>query len=232
MNHFNLITSLVLLGLTVLCFWLPFKEGRKRTGIITGILLSIIIAWTILAELEFLVIFIWPFILVFQIIFLIYWTFRMFKRPKTGKYVSSVLTLGFVILCLSPWISDWTFSKNDARKLLAKHNIELKDDFKILKNESGGFMDYAHTLKIQISNSDKLRISKQIRESEGFLEIVDFKNNFPSANYETYEKLNFETENYLNREYYLKEPMEDGTIHFHFQLSKAKNELQYIGTDE
>ena len=100
MNHFNLITSLVLLGLTVLCFWLPFKEGRKRTGIITGILLSIIIAWTILAELEFLVIFIWPFILVFQIIFLIYWTFRMFKRPKTGKYVSSVLTLGFVILCL------------------------------------------------------------------------------------------------------------------------------------
>lgn len=203
MNHFNLITSLVLFGLTVLCFWLPFKEGNKRTGII----LSIIIAWTILAELEFLVIFIWPFILAFQIIFLAYWTFRIFKRPKTGKYVSSALTFGFVILCMSPWISDWTFSKNDARKLLAKHNIELKDDFKILKNESGGFMDYAHTLKVQISDSDKSRIAKQIRESEGFLEVVDFKNNFPSANYEAFEKLNFETENYLNREYYLKEPI-------------------------
>ncbi|MFT7379844.1 MAG: hypothetical protein ACI8ZQ_001597, partial [Bacteroidia bacterium] len=208
MNHFNLITSLVLLGLTVLCFWLPFKEGNKRTGIITGIILCIIIAWTILAELEFLVIFIWPFILVFQIIFLTYWTFRIFKRPKIGKYVSSFLTLGFILLCMSPWISDWTFSKNDARKLLAEHNIELKDDFKILKNESGGFIDYAHTLKIQISDSDKSRIAKEIRESKKFLEIVDFKNNFPSADYETFEKLNFETENYLNREYYVKEPME------------------------
>ena len=232
MNHFNLITSLVLLGLTVLCFWLPFKEGNKRTGIITGIILCIIIAWTILAELEFLVIFIWPFILVFQTIFLTYWTFRIFKRPKIGKYVSSFLTLGFILLCMSPWISDWVFSKNDARKLLAEHNIELKDDFKILKNESGGFIDYAHTLKIQISDSDKSRIAKEIRESKKFLEIVDFKNNFPSADYETFEKLNFETENYLNREYYVKEPMEDGTIHFHFQLSKTENELQYIGTDE
>lgn len=133
MNHFNLITSLVLLGLTILCFWLPFKEGKKQNGIITGIILSIIITWTILAELEFLVIFIWPFILVFQIIFLTYWIFRIFKRPKTGKYVSLFLTLGFILLCMSPWISDWTFSKNDARKLLVEHNIELQDDFKILK---------------------------------------------------------------------------------------------------
>ena len=184
MNHFNLITSLILLGLTVLCFWLPYKHGNKQIGIITGIILSLIIAWTILAELEFLVIFIWPFIFVFQI------------------------------------------------KLLAEHNIELIDNFKILNNESGGFMDYAHTLKIQISDSDKSRIAKEIKESKGFLKIVDFKNNYPSADYETFEKLNFETENYLNREYYVKEPMEDGTIHFHFQLSKTENELQYIGTDE
>ncbi|WP_405210626.1 hypothetical protein [Dokdonia sp. Asnod2-E02] len=232
MNHFNIITSLILFGLTVLCFWLPFKVGNKITGIITGVILSLTIAWTILAKLEFLVIFIWPFILVFQIIFLTYWTFRIFKRPKTGKYISSFLTLGFILLCMSPWISDWTFSKNDARKLLEKHNIELKDDFKILKNESGGFMDYAHTLKIQISDSDKSRIATEIRESKGFLEVEDFRNNFPSADYETFEELNFETENYLNREYYIREPLEDGTVHFHFQLSKTKNELQYIGIDE
>jgi energy-coupling factor transporter transmembrane protein EcfT len=232
MNHFNLITSLILFGLTILCFWFPYKHGNKQIGIITGVILSLIIAWTILAELEFLVIFIWPFLLVFQITFLTYWTFRICNRPKTGKYISSILTLGFILLCMSPWISDWTFSKNDALKILAEHNIELKDDFKILKNESGGFMDYAHTLKIQISDSDKSRIAKEIRESKGFLEVVDFKKDYPSADYETFEKLNFETKNYLNREYYVKEPMEDGTKHFHFQLSKTKNELQYIGRDE
>jgi hypothetical protein len=162
MNHFNLITSLILFGLTILCFWIPYKNGNKRIGIITGVILSLIIAWTILAELEFIVIFIWPFILVFQIIFLTYWTLRIFNRPNIGKYISSFLTLGFILLCMSPWISDWSFGKNDARKLLAKHNIELKDDFKILKNESGGFMDYAHTLKIKISDSDKSRIAKEI----------------------------------------------------------------------
>ena len=232
MNHFNLITSLVLIGLTVLCFWLPYKNGNKRIGIVTGIILALIIAWTILAELEFLVIFIWPFILVFQIIFLTYWTFRIFKKPRIGKYVSLFLTLVFILLCMSPWISDWTFSKNDARKLLAEHSIELKDDFKILKNESGGFLDYAHTLKIQISESDKLRIENEIRESKGFIETEDFLKDFPSANHYTFEKLNFETENYFNREYYVKEPKEDGTRHFHFQLSKTKNELQYIGTNE
>ena len=232
MNHFNLISSLVLLGFTALCFWLPFKYGKKITGIITGAILSLIITWTILAELEFLVIFIWPFILAFQIIFLTYWTFRAFNRPKIGIYVSSILTLGFILICMSPWISDWNFTKNDARKLLAKHNIELQDDFKILKNESGGFMDYAHTLKIQISDSDKSRIENEIRESKGFIETEDFLKDFPSANHYTFEKLNYETENYLNREYYIKEPMEDGTRHFYFQLSKTESELQYIGTNE
>ena len=231
MNHFNIISSLILFGLSILCFWLPFRNGNKKTGIVTGTISSLLVAWTILAKLEFLVIFIWPFILAFQIAFLTYWIFRVFKRPKTGKYVTLSLTFGFILLFMSPWISDWTFSKNDARKLLAEHNIELKDDFKILKNESGGFMDYAHTLKIQISESDKIRIAKKIRESKGFLEFKDYNKDFPSANYETFEKLNYESENHLNREYWTKEPMEDGTNHFYFQLSIKKNELQYIGTD-
>ncbi|MCC1485582.1 hypothetical protein [Winogradskyella immobilis] len=231
MNHFNIISSLILFGLSILCFWFPYKNENKKTGIVTGTILSLLIAWTILAELEFLIIFIWSFILTFQIIFLTYWIFRVFKRPKTGKYVSLLLTLGLILLFMSPWISDWTFSKNDARELLSEHNIELKDNFRILKNESGGFMDYAHTLKIQISESDKIRIAKEIRESKGFLEFIDYKKDFPSANYETFEKLNYETENHLNREYWTKEPMEDGTSHFYFQLSKSENELQYIGTD-
>lgn len=129
---------------------------------------------------------------------------------------------------MSPWISDWTFSKNDARKLLAKHNIELRDDFKILNNESGGFLDYAHTLEIQISDFDKSKIENLIRESKGFLGTIDLNNDFIYANHYTFKKLNYETENSLNREYYIKEPMEDGTIHYHFQLSKTENELQYI----
>jgi hypothetical protein len=231
MNHFNIISSLILIGLSILCFWLPFKDGNKKTGIATGTILSLLIAWTILAELEFLVIFIWPFILAFQIIFLTYWIFRTFKKPKTGQYASSLLTFGFILLFMSPWISDWTFSKNDARKLLAEHNIELKDDFKILQNESGGFMDYAHTLKLQISESDKRNISKQIRESNGFEIIEPSDYHFPDEYYKTYEKYNYELGNYLNIEYWSEKPSEDGARHFHIQLHKTENNLNYIGTD-
>lgn len=143
-----------------------------------------------------------------------------------------MLALGFILICMSPWISDWTFSKNDLRELLAKHTIELQDDFKILKNESGGFMDYAHTLEIQILDADKSRIEKKIRASKGFIKTEDFLKDFSNENYQTFEKLNFETENSLNQEYYIKDQMEDGTKHFHFQLSKTKNELQNIGRDE
>ena len=232
MNHFNLITSLILLGLTFLCFWLPYKNDNKRIGVITGIILSLIISWTILAELEFLVIFIWPFVLVFQIIFLIYWTFRIFKRPKTGKYISLFLTLGFILLCMTPWISDWTFSKKDARKLLAEHNIELKDEFKILKNSSGGFMDYYHILEIELSNRDYNRLKSEIIESRNYL--GNLGNDWYSKKPELVklDTMNYETKYNYIRDFSKKQKFEDGTFHFVFELSKSENKLRYIGSNE
>lgn len=232
MNHFNLITSLILLGLTILCFWLPYKHGNKRIGIITGIILPLIIAWTILAELEFLVIFIWPFILVFQIIFLTYWTFRTFNRPKTGKYVSLFLTLGFVLIFMSPWISDWTFSENDTRKILAEHNIELKDDFKILNNESGGFMDYYHIFEIELSNKDYNRIKTEIIKSENYLGNLDYDWYNQRPELRNLDTLNYENKHDYIRDYSEHGKMEDGTFHFVFELSKSENKLKYIGSNE
>jgi len=232
MNHFNLITSLVLIGLTVLCFWLPYKNDNKRIGVITGIILSLIIAWTILAELEFLVIFIWPFILVFQIIFLTYWTFRIINKPKTGKYLSSFLTLCFILLCMSPWISDWTFSKNDARELFAKHNIELKEDFKILKNESGGFMDYYHIFEIELSNKDYNRLKDEITKDKNYVGNLDYDWYSKRPDLRKLDTLNYENKYNYIRDYSENGKMEDGTFHFVFELSKSENKLKYIGSNE
>ena len=232
MNSIQIIFSLVLLGFTFLCFWLPFKEGKKVTGIILGTLIGIIVIWTIIAELEFLIIFIWPFILAFQITFLSYWIFRVFKKSKSGIYISSFLGIGFILLFMSPWISDWIFSKNDTRNLFAKHNIELKDDFKILKNSSGGFMDYYHILEIELSNRDYNRLKTEIIESRNYL--GNLENDWYSKRPELVklDTMNYETKYNYIRDFSKKQKFEDGTFHFIFELSKSENKLRYIGSNE
>ena len=232
MNSIQIIFSLVLLGFTFLCFWLPFKEGKKVTGIILGTLLGIIVIWTIIAELEFLIIFIWPFILAFQITFLSYWIFRVFKKSKAGIYISSFLGIGFILLFMSPWISDWIFSKNDTRNLFERHNIELKDDFKILKNSSGGFMDYYHILEIELSNRDYNRLKTEIIESRNYL--GNLENDWYSKRPELVklDTMNYETKYNYIRDFSKKQKFEDGTFHFVFELSKSENKLRYIGSNE
>jgi hypothetical protein len=232
MNSIQIIFSLIIIGLSFLCFWLPYKEGKKLTGIILGIFLGVIVTWTIIAELEFLVIFIWPFILAFQITFLSYWIFRVFKKVKTGIYISTILSIGFILLFMSPWISDWIFSKNDTRNLFAKHNLELKDDFKILKNTSGGFMDYYHILEIELSNRDYNLLKKEIIESRNYL--GNLGNDWYSKRPELVklDTMNYETKYNYIRDFSTKQKFEDGTFHFVFELSKSENKLKYIGSNE
>ena len=233
MTPFTIISSLILIGLTVLCFYLPYKNGRKNTGLVVSVIIGIIITWTFIGELDFLVIFIWPIIFAFQIIFITYWLFRSYGKKKFGIIVSSILTIGFILIVMEPWITDWTFNKKDARKMLSWQNIKLNDDFKILKNESGGFTDYVHTFTLKISESDFKEISNEIRKSHSFKGIIfDLQKKLPTADYNSYDTINYETEKYLEREYYTKEKKEDGTYHFIIQLSKNKNELYYFGINE
>src|SRR5690554_3488636 len=129
MTSFTIIISLILFGLTFLCYWLPFKSGHRKIGLIVSGLIGIIVIWTLIGNLDFLVLFIWPTILAFQIVFLAYWTFKLFGLEKMGTIVSIFLTIGFIVLAMQPWITDWTFNKKDVKKMLSWYGIELKDDF-------------------------------------------------------------------------------------------------------
>ncbi|WP_141878135.1 hypothetical protein [Gramella sp. Hel_I_59] len=231
MNAFYIISSLILCCLTILCFYFPYKKGKKGIAIITAGILGIIILWTLIGQLDFLVIFIWPLILGFQIIFLSYWIFNFYGKNKIGKIISASLTFLVILVIYYPWINDWMFNSKEAKQLLAFQKIYLKQDFEIIDNESGGFTDYAHTFKLKISESDKKRIVDSIRNTTNYLGIIEGYN-IPMANPNTYEHLNYETDDYINWEYYLKEPIEDGTYHFHFQLSKENNVLSYFGNNE
>lgn len=232
MNSFTIISCIALFGLTIICFLLPFYSDRKQIGKIVGLILTVIITLTLIGNIEFLVIFIWPLIGIFQILFIAYWTCRKFGKNKAGAIIFAVLTIGFILLLLQPWIADWTYSKNDVRKVLSYHKIDLKDKFDVLKNESGGFSDYYETFTIRISDNDFIQISHDIKTSPYYKGYFNDYSNLPGLNFNENETIEFETDNFLEREYFSDKKMNNGTYHFHFQLDKKTKELSYTGSDE
>ena len=232
MNVFYILSIIILFSLTFLCFLIPFKKGQKQTGYLVGVSLGVLITLTLIGNFDFLVIFIWPIIVIFQIIFLLYWMFRAFNRKKTGQVVAIFLTIIFLLLIMQPWISDWTFNKKDVRDILAYHHLELRDNFKILENEPGGFRDYYETFTIQLSENDYNRISMRIKTSKNFKGLFTDYSNLPTMRDTPNDIIDVETDNYFEREYWSTTKMENGTFHFRFQLDKKNKTLSYIGSDE
>lgn len=232
MNTGAIIISLILYGLTLLCFFIPFKKGQRLTGYVIGGTLGVLITLTLIGNLDFLVIFFWPVIVIFQIIFISYWVFRAYNRKKTGQVIAIVLTITFLLLLMQPWISDWTFNKKDVRKILDFHNIELKDDFKIIENEAGGLRDYYETFTLKLSDNDFNRISNSIKTSKNYKGLFTDYSKIPSMNYKTLDTVDFETDDSIEREYWTSTQMGNGTFHFRFQLDKKSKELSYTGSDE
>ncbi len=233
MNTSVIIINIVLFGLTALCFILPFRKGQKTISYSVSLILGTLITIGILGNLDFLVVFIWMAVFLFQIVFIIYWGFRLFGKKKTGTILSLIIAGIFILAIMQPWISDWTFNKNEARKIMNHHNFELEDDFEILRNESGGLRDYYHSFTLKVSNSDYQNIAKEIRSSENYQGLItDLSRQLPIANYKKLDTVNFETNYHIEREYFSEQKMNDGTFHFRFQLSKGKNEFSYIGSDE
>ena len=232
MNTFTIVSSLILYGLTLVCFALPFYCGQKNTGKFVGLILAIIISLTLIGNLDFLVIFIWPLIVVFQILFITYWAFKKFGKQKAGKIIVAILTSAFLLIIMQPWITDWTYSKKDVRKVLSFHKMEPQSDFKIIKNESGGFRDYYETFTIKLSDKDFNNIAEKIKTSKDFKGHLTNFTNLPSADYKNYDTVDFESENFFEREYFSNKKMKNGTYHFTFQLDKKEKELNYIGSNE
>lgn len=102
------------------------------------------------------------------IIYLSYWIPIKFGKNKLGIILSSILSTIFILLILAFFFDDYLFFQSDAKKYLSFQNVELKDDFKIKNNESGGLRDYYHRFDLEISNSDKQQIIKQIKSSENY----------------------------------------------------------------
>jgi len=99
------------------------------TAWVISLIFALLITLTLVGDLDFLVILIWPLILGTQIIFIVYWAFRLFGRKKVGTIVTLVIAGLFLLIAMQPWISDWMFNKKDAKEILSYHGFELKNDF-------------------------------------------------------------------------------------------------------
>ena len=110
------------------------------------------------------------------IIYLSYWIPKKMGKRKLGIILSIFLSIGLLVLVSSFFFEDDLYSKSDAEKSLAKRKIELKDDFKILKNESGGLRDYYHKFELEISKSDKNRLIDKIISESNYIDKI--QNNF------------------------------------------------------
>lgn len=110
------------------------------------------------------------------IIYLSYWIPKRMGHRKAGVVISRTLLVATVLGILAIVFSDELFFKSDVEEILARHDIQLKDDFEILSNSSGGLMDYFHTFQLSISERDKEQIISKIRSSDDF--TVDTRNRF------------------------------------------------------
>ena len=119
-----------------------------------------------------IIFFIILFLITCLIIFLGYWIPKKMGFKKAGKIISGILVLGAVYLTISILFDDYLFFKGDARKLLSEQEIELKDDFEIIKNESTGTVDYYHRFELLISESDKKRLVNEFKTSKSYRDSI------------------------------------------------------------
>lgn len=116
-----------------------------------------------------LISYVFALLIIIIVLFIGYWIIK----KKRKKNLGIIFLSAFSIIFLSIAFGDKLFTKKKAKDLLNENGISLVDEFKILKNESSSMDEYYHIFELEISNSDKLRIVNEIKNSNGFQDSVN-----------------------------------------------------------
>lgn len=180
----------------------------------------------------------WGLIILLSILAIVGFPYLAYRIPKKlgykklGIWLGTFLALAFLILIAAIIFEDYLFFKSDATKVLNAHQIELKNDFKLILNESSGISDYYHQFILSISSDDKKRLIRQIKDAGNFVrdEIDEFDIRSGKPRYS--EKDTTFTANYHNKFYYIYEYYRPNKIGYSptweiISISKAENKLMY-----
>ena len=169
-------TSLIIIvGIIIisgLSFWLPKRQGKKELGFTISIILATTLSLILIPEEGIFFIFLLFPILFFAVIFIAYWILINLGFKKAGRIVA----ISFSIIALLPILAfvfeDFLFFKSNARTMLKENDIVLIDNFSITSNNISGMRDLYQRFELEISDSDKNRLIKQLRESQFFKDTI------------------------------------------------------------
>ena len=90
------------------------------------------------------------------------------KRSKWGIVIYALLVLLMVRILGMNYIDQWTISKKDVVADFAFMDLEIKDDFEIIKMQVSGMPERNQETEIRVSNSDKARMINDIKSARDF----------------------------------------------------------------
>ena len=130
------------------------------------------------------------------------------KKSKFGLTISILMLSVVFLVLLTNTIDEFSISKKDIISDLSHINIELKDDFKITKNNVAGIPERNQDTEFQISQNDKDRIISEIKNSANFKSFAneqELMNDTGTDQFGTTEKVfNFRYPEFYLRETYTK----------------------------
>ena len=170
-------------------------------------------------------------LLIIGIIYLSYLLPKKFGKKKLGIIISRILILATVLAILAFVFEDSLFFKSDVKKYLSEQKVELKDEFKIQNNESGGLKDYYHKFELKISDSDKQRIINQIKSSDNYLDEINNEFYLPELAINRYEGdtlyANYQTDWEYKKAIFYPNGKGNTPTYREISISKEKNELTF-----
>lgn len=170
--------------------------------------------------------------IIIGLIYLAYWFPRRLGKRKLGIWLSGTLTTGILTLFSAIIFEDKFFFRSDVKEILKEHNIELQDDFKIISNDSGGFLDYFHQFDLTISSKDKKTLIEKIVSSHNYQDEIQemFDLRYGKLRYSDHDTVftaNYQDESYYIYEFYKPNNQGYKPIWDRVSISKKENKLTF-----
>jgi hypothetical protein len=178
------------------------------------------------------------FLVILQVIvglgFLIHYVVKKIGYPRIATFLVFVYGIAIVVsIIISIFFQDQSFSKNDAKTFVQKLDIELVDDFDLIKNESTSAPgDYYHTFTLAISDRDRSNAIKKIKNSNNF-DVDKPKDDNPlyiflDPFFGPTVVLNYQTDHSFIRDYFKPSGREGHAYTYYIiTISKTTNELVF-----
>ncbi|MES2864899.1 MAG: hypothetical protein V4666_12315 [Bacteroidota bacterium] len=158
-------------------------------------------------------------IVITSIISLIY---SIKRKSKVGIGISTLFLVFVIFLFSENYINEITINNEDVRKDLGNLNINLKEDFKIIRNEVTGMPYTLQKTELEISKNDASKIIGIIKSSKNYVEKNDDEN-LPS--YSKNEIINLKHSKFYTRE--LNGEIDNVPTRLWIYIEDGKNVIEY-----